>query len=556
MGKVYIINSGYTTNAAGCTNASWDRSDAYLHASSTKHIGLYRFGRSSASTTGSSTGNYSIAQAAGITLPATVVDIRAINWTTAVLHVQARDNLANKGTYTVYLSTNYARTGTQVDANIAGVVAQQSVTWNAYGSSGHKTCSILNIFNGTTSIHIMQLKTFYIMIRNTSLTAQLRFNRINNWSNACIDVTGTIRPISGQAPTVTNNWGTSQTITPRFDSTYNLWAGTYAMSIDSGAYGSSTSATTISSGTLAFGAHTVALRPNYTSGCSDSTGSKTTSTVQTATFYIYGNKPSGTISVNSKTATSVTVNYSFTANNATLSDGKIICYGANSTVIATHATPNQTSGTVTFTGLAVNTTYTFKLYNDATATAASGHSLSYNDELQAQVNETTLNYTACGAPTSVTIQYVGDGKLRVSWSGATGGTNNAINGYDVSYMSTKTPPASPVAVSSTAASGYYDFSPGTTNAYYGVVRTKGAAGASYYSGWAYSSSTAACPMASHPTVSVGEVITKSKMDTLRSWKAKGTAVTVGNTITKTIGDTYATTPAVGNTIQASWYNNA
>jgi len=46
------------------------------------------------------------------------------------------------------------------------------------------------------------------------------------------------------------------------------------------------------------------------------------------------------------------------------------------------------------------------------------------------------------------------------------------------------------------------------------------------------------------------------MDTLKTYKNKGTAATVGNTITKALADTYATAGAVGTTIPASWYNNA
>lgn len=207
-------------------------------------------------------------------------------------------------------------------------------------------------------------------------------------------------------------------------------------------------------------------------------------------------------------------------------------------------TSTSTSGSHTFT---VNnmTTYYAGVRTQGTAGSSYYSGYKWSSGLAADY------YTACTAPT-VSISYIGDGKLRVTWSGASGGTNNAISSYDVGIVTSKSAPGSPTNDSASP----HDFTPGNTTAYYGAVRTKGAAGSSYYSGWAYSSSTAACPYASHPTVSVGDVITKTQMDKLKTWKNKGTAVTVGNTITKTIGDTYATTPAVGNEVAASWYNNA
>jgi len=163
--------------------------------------------------------------------------------------------------------------------------------------------------------------------------------------------------------------------------------------------------------------------------------------------------------------------------------------------------------------------------------------------------------TACGAPTSVTLSYIGDGKLRVSWSGASGGTNNSISSYHV-ILSTSSggSAAYSATVTTTATSGTHDFTLNNTTTYYAGVRTQGSAGSSYYSGYKWSSGAAA--KGPHPTVSVGSVITKVQMDTLKTYKNKGTAATVGNTITKALADTYATAGAVGTTIPASWYNNA
>ena len=96
----------------------------------------------------------------------------------------------------------------------------------------------------------------------------------------------------------------------------------------------------------------------------------------------------------------------------------------------------------------------------------------------------TLPYTKCTAPTTVTVSPTSTGKSKtasLSWSGASGGTNNDITGYDVYYSTTSatsgytllsSPTASPINVTSSATNG--------GKIYYKVV-AKGAAGASYYS---------------------------------------------------------------------------
>jgi len=95
----------------------------------------------------------------------------------------------------------------------------------------------------------------------------------------------------------------------------------------------------------------------------------------------------------------------------------------------------------------------------------------------------TEPYSKCTPPTTVAVSPVSTGKSKnasLSWSGAAGGTNNALNGYDV-YRSTSptsgftllsSPSASPISVESPATNG--------GKFYYKVV-AKGAAGAIYYS---------------------------------------------------------------------------
>ena len=61
--------------------------------------------------------------------------------------------------------------------------------------------------------------------------------------------------------------------------------------------------------------------------------------------------------------------------------------------------------------------------------------------------------------------------------------------------------------------------------------------------------------ATRPTVSAGSTITKTQMDSLRSFLGKGTAVTQYGTIQASVGTTYKTVSA-GTAIDDSWYNTA
>lgn len=100
-------------------------------------------------------------------------------------------------------------------------------------------------------------------------------------------------------------------------------------------------------------------------------------------------------------------------------------------------------------------------------------------------------YTKCSPPSSISISNTNPKKgqqITVSWSGAKGGTENAINGYDIEYKigsggwnSWKS-----ISTSNTYSSTTDSWSQpvGQTGQY--RVRTKGSAGSQYYSDWAYS----------------------------------------------------------------------
>lgn len=114
--------------------------------------------------------------------------------------------------------------------------------------------------------------------------------------------------------------------------------------------------------------------------------------------------------------------------------------------------------------------------------------------------ELPTTISACGAPASVTITGTiikPNDSFTVSWSGASGGTNNSINGYTVYYAITSggsnpTTSSASVHVSSTTTSGSTTITLSNATRGYIIrcaVRTEGVKGSSYYSGLKYGSNT-------------------------------------------------------------------
>lgn len=100
-------------------------------------------------------------------------------------------------------------------------------------------------------------------------------------------------------------------------------------------------------------------------------------------------------------------------------------------------------------------------------------------------------YTSCSAPTSISISNTSPKRgqqITISWSGAKGGTENSITGYDIEYKvgSGGWNSWRSVSTGNTYSSTTDSWSQpvGQTGQY--RVRTKGSAGSNYYSGWAYS----------------------------------------------------------------------
>lgn len=142
------------------------------------------------------------------------------------------------------------------------------------------------------------------------------------------------------------------------------------------------------------------------------------------------------------------------------------------------------SGTITFT---LNRT-----------TSGTGNLFNIRDGLTGTLTlNYEMNYSACGAPTACSVSAaVAEGNVTLSWSGATSGTLNAINSYEIQYSDSSDGATwgtwtALTTITTTATSGSLSVAPPTTRGYYRrfQVRTRGDAGSSYYSGWRVSTNT-------------------------------------------------------------------
>lgn len=135
----------------------------------------------------------------------------------------------------------------------------------------------------------------------------------------------------------------------------------------------------------------------------------------------------------------------------------------------------------------------FRVVSDGRLTLSSG----VIDNTSYTVLSSPLLITACGAPTLCSVSpTVGEGNVTLSWSGASGGTSNSITSYEIQYSdsSNNTTWGSWLAlttVTTSMGSGSLSVAPPATRGHYRrfQVRTRGSAGASYYSGWKVSTNS-------------------------------------------------------------------
>lgn len=225
-----------------------------------------------------------------------------------------------------------------------------------------------------------------------------------------------------------------------------------------------------------------------------------------------------------KTNTDMKADTTFTAyasgtpvSNATISSGSLYlssmktysgyCYltfvlGSGSGTTANFLSNQTVHGeTVTLTGYSAGLltagsgTITFTVRRSNTGT---GNLLNIRDGLSGTLTlNYTLNTTACGAPTACSVNStLSEGNVSLSWSGAAGGINNAISSYEVQYSDSTNGTTwgawtALTTVTTSATSGSVSVAPPTARGSYRrfQVRTRGSAGASYYSGWKVSTNS-------------------------------------------------------------------
>jgi len=135
----------------------------------------------------------------------------------------------------------------------------------------------------------------------------------------------------------------------------------------------------------------------------------------------------------------------------------------------------------------------FKVVSDGRLNLSSG----VIDNSSYTVLSSALLTTACGAPTACSVNAtLSEGNITLSWSGASNGTNNAISSYEIQYSdsadnSTWGAWTALTTVTTTVGSGSVSAAPPSIRGYYRrfQVRTRGTAGASYYSGWKISTNS-------------------------------------------------------------------
>jgi hypothetical protein len=184
-------------------------------------------------------------------------------------------------------------------------------------------------------------------------------------------------------------------------------------------------------------------------------------------------------------------------------------------------TPRVRTVSVTCASTTGNATQTvrFQVVSDGRLTLSSG----VIDNSSYTVTSAALLTTACGAPTALSVnQTIAEGNVTLSWSGAAGGTNNAISSYEIQYSDSTNNQTwgawtALTTVTSTATSGSASVAPPTTRGNFRrfQVRTRGAAGSDYYSGWKVSTNsvrrntapTSATAASASPTVYANETVT-------------------------------------------------
>lgn len=171
-------------------------------------------------------------------------------------------------------------------------------------------------------------------------------------------------------------------------------------------------------------------------------------------------------------------------------------------------------------------------------------------------------HKGCTAPTTITVPSTAGGMFTLSWSGATK-NDGTISGYEIAYQDQDASgnwgswtTIGTVSTSATSGSAIVGPQPVDGRRRRFRIRTV-ASNSAYTSSWSSASSVV---LSVRPKVTVGDTLTKTQMDSLKSWKAllgiTATAVTQNNLVTATQGNTYkpAVTLTSADKTNATWYN--
>ena len=139
----------------------------------------------------------------------------------------------------------------------------------------------------------------------------------------------------------------------------------------------------------------------------------------------------------------------------------------------------------------------------------------------------TVNWTptsATGAPTNATVPAVSEGAATLSYSGAYSGANNAITGYEIQYADSANGSSwgawnALKTVSNTGTSGTTSVDISATRGAYRKyrIRTRGAAGAAYYSAWKESNVVRKNSVPSAPTTATASPTPYESGGVLVAW---------------------------------------
>ena len=475
----------------------------------------------------------SIGSATSFTMPAQNTAVIAYYKTVTKCGAPTSVSVSQSGG-TVTVSWSGATAGTNNSISSYGVIRNTSAS-----TSGATT--INSAATGSSLTNKPGAGTFYYGVR-TQGSAGSSYYSGYKWSSAIDTRTKCGAPtsvtVSQSGGTVTISWSGATAGTNNSISSYGVIRNTSASTSGATTVNGSASSSPITNkpgaGTFYYG-----VRTQGSAGSSYYSGYKWSSAIDTRTkcgapTSVSVSQSNGTVTISWSGATAGT--------NNTISNYGIIRNTSASTTGATTVNSSASASPITDTPGA-------GIFYYGVRTQGSAGSSYYSSYKWSSAIDTR---TACTAPTSVTCSRIKN-QVTISWSGASGGANNAISNYTILRNSSASDSGAVTVANNAASSPYTDVTALSAGTYYYGVRTEGVAGSSYYSGYQWSSAVT-IPIA--PFVTVGSLLTKVAMDTLKTWLNTSNINTIiaNSKITATDGQTYDSNVTTGIKLNASWYN--